>query len=64
MNASSVKYNFISFTNGQAAPIQTLKDGEKILHKKKVYSYHINKGGMGEVADLGGLCYPNFNKEY
>lgn len=19
---------------------------------------------MGEVADLGGLCYPNFNKEY
>ncbi|KAM3135161.1 hypothetical protein pb186bvf_012807 [Paramecium bursaria] len=56
MNATSVKYNFIAFTQNQAAPINDLKSEQKIIHKKK--------GGMGEVADLGGLCYPNFNREY
>ncbi|CAD8059356.1 unnamed protein product [Paramecium sonneborni] len=56
MNVSSVKFDFISFTQAKSQPFNDLKQEMKILHKKK--------GGMGEIADLGGLCYPNFNKEY
>ncbi|CAD8133159.1 unnamed protein product (macronuclear) [Paramecium tetraurelia] len=56
MNVPSVKFDFISFTQGKQQPFHDLKQELKILHKKK--------GGMGEIADLGGLCYPNFNREY
>lgn len=36
MNASSVKFNFISFTQAKAAPIHEIKEDLKIIHKKKV----------------------------
>lgn len=54
MNASSQKFNFISFTQSKGAPIRELKDELKIMHKKKVNKYIIPRVGWAKSLIWGG----------
>lgn len=56
MNASSIPYNFISFTEKENRDtVKSLRKNENIAYKKKA---------IAEFADLGRLMCPNINPEF